>query len=194
MAKTTPNYAIPYPELTDKPDGATQMRDLATQVDVKLKPIDDRVTTNANQVAALNAQVNGPLCVLEKLIVQSVPDPGGFVPITWDVEIMDVGGMHAAGNTSRITAPIAGMYTVAGAVLVPSNATGVRRVQVAVNGAALTGTMTIATISGYSLSVTIPSLTVRLAVNDYLEVFFAQTSGAAMNVGNGQVTVRYICP
>jgi len=42
----TTNYQIPYPELGDEPDGAGQMQALATQVDTKLKPIEDRVAVN----------------------------------------------------------------------------------------------------------------------------------------------------
>lgn len=33
MANSTTTQQIPYPELTDRPDGATQMKDLATKVD-----------------------------------------------------------------------------------------------------------------------------------------------------------------
>jgi len=37
---TTTNYQIPYPELTDPPDGAGQMKALATKVDTQLKAVD----------------------------------------------------------------------------------------------------------------------------------------------------------
>lgn len=47
---TTPNYTWPYPELTDKPDGATQIKALANAADSTLKA----------QVAALQALLTMP--------------------------------------------------------------------------------------------------------------------------------------
>lgn len=40
---TTPNYLWPYPELTDPPDGATQIKALANAVDTSLKGVDTLV-------------------------------------------------------------------------------------------------------------------------------------------------------
>lgn len=39
---TTPNYTWPYPELTDKPDGATQIKALANAADSSLKGVADK--------------------------------------------------------------------------------------------------------------------------------------------------------
>lgn len=43
MADTTTNYAFPYPEAADPPDGAGQMQDLAEAVDTALDGVDDRL-------------------------------------------------------------------------------------------------------------------------------------------------------
>jgi len=40
---TTTNYALPYPELTDEPDGAAQIAALATAVDSAVKTLSDTV-------------------------------------------------------------------------------------------------------------------------------------------------------
>ena len=48
MSGSTPNYAFPYPSLTDSPDGASQIQALASAVD----------TTLAAQVAALQASIS----------------------------------------------------------------------------------------------------------------------------------------
>lgn len=65
---TTPNYAIPYPELVDPPDGATQMKALATKVDTQLKTNYDALNAgvlkipfavHTNKVAVANHGANG---------------------------------------------------------------------------------------------------------------------------------------
>lgn len=49
---TTPRYAIPYPALSDSPNGPAQMKSLADQVELKLGVVDDTVTANAVAKAA----------------------------------------------------------------------------------------------------------------------------------------------
>lgn len=73
---TTANYQIPYPELTDPPDGAGQMKALATKVDTATKTIDTRATDYGNKDAVAvtpaagwgsitaNGRRFGPICVV----------------------------------------------------------------------------------------------------------------------------------
>lgn len=42
---TTPQYGIPYPQLSDAPNGPTQMQALATQVEASLSPVDAKATS-----------------------------------------------------------------------------------------------------------------------------------------------------
>lgn len=59
MTLHTPNFAIPYPELTDTPDGATQMANIATTVDDVLGSVADDVATNATLATLLATLLGG---------------------------------------------------------------------------------------------------------------------------------------
>jgi len=72
----TPNYTWPYPELTDPPDGAGQIKALALAVDTSLKTVDTRAADSGNKDAitltpatgwgtvAANGRRFGSLCVV----------------------------------------------------------------------------------------------------------------------------------
>ena len=171
----TPVYNWPYPELNNPPDGATQMKNLALGIEGTVK-------TNALP----------PLCVLEKTSAQSFTD-NVFIAATFDVESIDNSGMHVAGNTSRMTATVAGWYQVSGGVTFPSNPTGVRRTQVTKNGVAVVSTISLLATSGYAMWVTTPLLVLRLNVGDYVEVVSMQNSGTALSVTGGHAFAQFIC-
>jgi hypothetical protein len=52
----TDNYAIPYPEQHDIPDGAGQMKSLADRVDEVLKPIADNVVANSAAITTIDTR------------------------------------------------------------------------------------------------------------------------------------------
>jgi hypothetical protein len=53
----TTNYAIPYPEQYDIPDGAAQMKAIADGVDQIVKTNADNITVNTNAITALNGKL-----------------------------------------------------------------------------------------------------------------------------------------
>lgn len=55
----TPTYAWPYPELTDIPDGAGQMKALAEAIDTSLGGLDSEVGTNTTAIAGNTTSIQG---------------------------------------------------------------------------------------------------------------------------------------
>lgn len=82
---TTPNYSWPYPELTDRPDGAAQIKALANSVDTTLKaqisPSDTSFTpvvtgmTLGNGAISGNYYKVGSLCYLNFSITAAAAAP-----------------------------------------------------------------------------------------------------------------------
>jgi len=75
---TTPNFAWPYPELTDPPDGATQMKTLANAADASVKTIDTAQKATA-------AKVPFAIAAGKATIADRNPDQGGSVTVTYPV-------------------------------------------------------------------------------------------------------------
>jgi hypothetical protein len=106
--------------------------------------------------------------------------------LTFDSERWDNGSLHStSANTSRLTAPITGLYAIGANVEFASNVTGFRALQFDVTFAA-GGTATIAfdTRNAANGVVTIIPLATQyqLAAGDYVEAVVTQTSGGALNV------------
>jgi hypothetical protein len=53
MTLFTPNYAWPFPELTDSPNGPTEIENLALAIDTQLAVTDGTVATNASRATLL---------------------------------------------------------------------------------------------------------------------------------------------
>lgn len=180
---TTPNYAIPYPELTDPPDGAGQMKALANQVD------------------ALLVQLSAPPPVVQvrQTITQSLPNNvGAYTALTWNVDDIDPLDMHT-GSGSRLTVKIAGIYRLTGLAGFAQNPTGNRRAGWFINDTIMPQSIaaTVGTTQGVCLVLGSPM--VQLAVNDWVELRVFQDSGAALNtaVGNGNqswASMEYVRP
>ena len=109
--------------------------------------------------------------------------------INWDTEVFDTDGFHSlVTNTSRITIPAgkAGKYLFVLSSYCAANATGARSLYTALNGTngqfTQTGYITSAS-SGLSLD---KSVVVNLAVADYFEYRFYQSSGGALDLYGSQ--------
>jgi hypothetical protein len=111
----------------------------------------------------------------------------GYVAVTFDSEIFDIGGWHStASNTHKFTVPTgaAGNYLLACGITFQPNATGQRACVCQVNGATIKG------IGGHNSA---PSGTyvcriwmyacLTLAVGDEIIAYAYQNSGGNLNIG-----------
>lgn len=115
-------------------------------------------------------------------VAQSIPTAVGTL-LAFNSERFDTDAIHdVTTNNSRLTCKTAGKYLIFANVEFAANATGVRYINIALNGATVIGSQT-----SLSSDVTIParinaSVIYDLAVNDYIEVNVYQDSGGALNV------------
>jgi hypothetical protein len=72
MTATTTNYSFPYPELTDTPNGATQIQSLATAVDTAL----NNTTLKLTQLTADTSAISSTTLVATHTI--TLPSTGTF--------------------------------------------------------------------------------------------------------------------
>lgn len=105
MGATT-NYGIPYPELSDPPDGAGQMKALATSVDGAMYAGRPTVTTRKFTTNGFSLPNN---------VYTDVP--------------FEVGG------SAPYTAPVHGIYSLGGYFVFTTNATGGRNIRFLLDGA-----------------------------------------------------------
>lgn len=129
----TPIYGLPSPALSDPPDGPAQISALANAVEATFQA----------QVSALNATIavlaNPPRAQLRQIVAQNVAINTWDV-VTFTAEDHDSHSGHSnVTNTSRYTAPISGVYEVAGSTWWAANSTGVRLTRWHKNGVALVG-------------------------------------------------------
>lgn len=132
----TPIAALPYPALTDSPNGPSQVQALANAVDTQVVP---RFSTTTTRDAAITAPVAGMecwtttpathwyysgtawivrggsaygRCRLRRAANQSIPN-NTATSISWDTEDLDNGGYIAATSTT-ITIPtdLGGLYGI----------------------------------------------------------------------------------
>lgn len=147
-------------------------------------------TTNevltATNLMTYAQKVDGlPLGFFTKSGTQSIPTSGTAAAVTWDTESLDTDAAHdTVTNNSRYTAKTAGYYRCYAQVEWAGNATGTRDIEFRVNGVATSYLKAHSGSSPASNNCTATSgvLPVRLAVNDYIEVFVTQTSGGALLV------------
>jgi len=108
--------------------------------------------------------------------------------ITFNSENFDTDGFHSTvTNTSRITIPSgkAGKYLVVGQIFIQNGGSGTRRLDVFKNGTTFARTQNFpdASEQGYvNLSVTMD-----LAVGDYIELYVFQNNGSSLNIYGGSV-------
>lgn len=112
----------------------------------------------------------------------SLPTSGTFAVLTFNTERYDNGALHSTSvNTSRLTAPITGLYSGGCSVTFASNLTGRREVVIQINGTTNIAYDAIPAVNGAQTRLSVP-FEWQMVAGDYLEVFAMQTSGGALNV------------
>lgn len=102
--------------------------------------------------------------------------------LTFNSERFDSGSVHSTSvNTSRLTAPVAGTYDIKGHASFAANATGVRNLDIRLNGTTVIASQLQPAASGIITTVSVPT-TYQLAANDYVELVAFQSSGGDLNV------------
>lgn len=117
---------------------------------------------------------------------QSIANAGVGDVITFNTEVFDNDAIHDnVTNNSRLTCKTAGLYVIYATVIFASNPTGVRAVDIRLNGTSNIGENQVAAGSNV-LTVSVGTL-YPLIVGDYIEVVAYQSSGGALNsLASGQ--------
>jgi hypothetical protein len=127
-----------------------------------------------------SAATHVPSAKVYKAAGQAIPT-ATITTLTFDSERYDNAGIHStASNTSRLTAPKAGVYLIAASVAWASNATGERFVQVSINGSPtqrLAGQRSTASGGFFENSI---AAVHYLKAGDYVEIAVYQTSGGSL--------------
>jgi len=107
-----------------------------------------------------------------------------FTVLTFNSERYDTDDIHSTTtDTSRLTCKTAGKYLIVANVEFAAHTTGVRGVQIRLNGSttAIADSLYQATSGGYTTIINMSTIC-DLAVNDYVECHVYQNSGGALNV------------
>lgn len=140
-----------------------------------------KVPTQQSTKAYVDSKVLSAKCYIQQDSSQSLSDTT-YSAINWDNEITDTDTMWSSGKPSRLYCKTAGVYNINTSVRFASNSTGVRFIAIAKNGTHICRQNQNATV-GYQTYV-IASLTITLAVDDYIEVYAFQTSGGNLNISD----------
>lgn len=98
-------------------------------------------------------------------------------------ERYDTDTIHdTATNNSRLTCKTAGVYAISGNVSFAANATGLRELDILLNGATMIASKTVGNVGGTVATIVDVGCDYLLAVNDYVELRVYQDSGGALNV------------
>lgn len=109
-----------------------------------------------------------------------------LTPVAFNTELYDYDGWHdTVTNNTRITVPVAGVYTIGAQFAYAPVTGGIRAVDVRTNGTnyVIGCTLPFATATTYETA-TCVSMTVLLAANDYIEGIAFQTSAGALNLNS----------
>lgn len=130
--------------------------------------------------------MNPPRAKLRQTVAQTLTT-GVLAPLTFGAETVDtdidgIGGHSTSTSTSRYTARYPGWYQVSGGCTFQSNATGIRLLRWAVNGAAIPGNDVLVTpVSGNTTRIPARTELVLLIEGDYVELLAQQTCGVDLN-------------
>lgn len=126
---------------------------------------------------------NAPYCHVFNSALISIPN-NVLTAVTFDSEREDTGGCHSTlSNTSRLVAPVAGIYNLGASISLAANATGIRQAMLRVNGSLVVAEQTLGNAgAGSGTEFMIGGIQWRLAVNDYVELLVLQNSGGALNL------------
>lgn len=103
------------------------------------------------------------------------------VPLLFDSDVLDPFNMHdTVTNTSRITVPIAGVYIIGASVAFATSSTGLREVELRVNGSYSIAKQRIAAAANPERTGITLSAGVHLNAGDYVECRCRQDSGGPL--------------
>lgn len=184
---TTPKYQLPYPELTDPPDGPAQIKALAQATETAITP------------AVLTGTV---VLFYQQSAIQSVPN-NAATPIVFDKAynwLDRLNGMQA--NMSRYIPSVPGYYVCSGVFAFAGNATGQRWGGITQNNNNnLNASWTYMNNAGTSIAAfTVPTVTIGCnGTTDYIELQAVQNSGAPLNTNytgslKSTITITYAGP
>jgi len=108
--------------------------------------------------------------------------PNGTSTIAFNTEDFDVGAVHdTSSNTSRLTAPIAGIYVVSGYVYWGNDsATGIRQIEISKGGnSTVAVSALVQTTTAFPQAV---SGVVKLAASEFVTLKVMQSSGVQLRV------------
>lgn len=122
-----------------------------------------------------------PAARVYRTLPQTIPNTTATV-IAFGPERYDNDGIHdSAANTSRLTAPVSGIYQITGQIAWAANATGVRQLKVTLNGATDIAVITASITADAAHRQQITTL-YKLEFGDYVELAVYQSSGGNLNV------------
>lgn len=107
-----------------------------------------------------------------------------YTALTFDTNRFDTADLHSiVSNTSRLTAPVAGIYQITCTAQFATNGTGDRRLKLRLNAATdlAQSAVQAATTASATTDLVVTTL-YRLAATDYVECHAYQASGGALNV------------
>lgn len=138
-----------------------------------------------------------PMVYLRASATQSIAN-NSDVALNFDTEDVKVDLTHSVvSNTSRIVCVTPGLYRLAGSIGWASNATGARSARWFLNGGAVSYVIQQPAAATGNLGCPAPTILLRLAAGDYVELMARQSSGAALNANpgsptNSQVLVEWV--
>ena len=102
--------------------------------------------------------------------------------LAFDSERFDTDSIHdTSTNNSRLTCQTAGVYVITGTISYAANATGIRNIEIRLNGSTFIALSHIDAVSSGNMNMTTATI-YQLAVDDYVELTVRQTSGGALDV------------
>jgi hypothetical protein len=139
--------------------------------------------------ATVSALTNPARAQLRQTSAQTLGSGTGAV-CTYNAEDKDSANGHSiVTNTSRYTCQVAGDYFIQPAAGFAANVTGVRAVNLRVNGSDVAGSQNLwSASSGFATSMPGRGVLITLAVNDFVEALLIQNSGGNLNTDVGTTT------
>jgi hypothetical protein len=136
-----------------------------------------------------------PQARLEKSSGQAIPGTESIVPLTWDVQRYNVGGMFNPATPDRLVVQVPGVYAIDAGARWVGNATGFRFVAICLNGGGpdTCGAANNLAVSEYAtndnpgvgtvrLTQQTVSTQTKLAAGDVIQVVVTQNTGASLTV------------
>ena len=113
--------------------------------------------------------------------VQSISN-AAYNTLTFNTERWDTDTIHSTiSNTGRLTATTAGKYAIAGNAAIATNATGIRAMQILLNGTTVIAKNVVTATGGSNATYFAIATQYNLAAADYVELQVYQDSGGALD-------------